>query len=175
MKLTFDKIIIGILVVLSTFLTYNLNKANAVNKAMLRTIEGQKEEIKDLNSVITKINEELYKYMSKQEEQKHVQEDIKQAEAHLGDNFYWVDVTCTAYSAGDGLTPSTTMANGEEVYVGAVAYNDVPLGTRIEIDGMIYTVCDRVGSDGVVDIYMNTIDECFEFGVQDKRIKVYYE
>ena len=67
------------------------------------------------------------------------------------------------------------MASGEEVYVGAVAYNDVPLGTKVEIDGVIYTVHDRVGHDGVIDIYMDSLDKCYEFGVQYKTVKVYYE
>jgi len=30
-------------------------------------------------------------------------------------------VTCTAYTAGDGMTPGTVMANGEKVHYGAVA------------------------------------------------------
>lgn len=64
------------------------------------------------------------------------------------------------------------MASGKEVYVGAVAYNNVPLGTKIEIDGNIYVVEDRCLHDNVIDIYMNTIDKCYEHGVQYKKVKV---
>lgn len=81
-------------------------------------------------------------------------------------------VTVTAYTAGDDFTPGVIMANGEHVHVGAVAYNDVPLGTKILIDGVQYTVKDRVGSDGVVDIYVNSKREAMQIGRQTKTITI---
>lgn len=86
-------------------------------------------------------------------------------------SYYEVSVVVTAYAIGDGHTPGSIMASGKEVYVGAVAYNDVPLGTRVVIDGVEYTVEDRVGSDGVIDIYMSTTEDCAIFG--RKLMKVY--
>ena len=65
------------------------------------------------------------------------------------------------------------MANGQRVFEGAVAYNNVPLGTKIEIDGQMYTVCDRVAYDNVIDIYMNSIDKANDWGVQYKTVKIY--
>lgn len=56
------------------------------------------------------------------------------------------------------------MANGERVHVGAVAYNDIPLGTEIYIGDRRYVVKDRCAYDGVVDIYMSTVQECIEYG-----------
>ena len=56
------------------------------------------------------------------------------------------------------------MANGEKVHEGAVAYNDVPLGTKVVIDGKTYTVKDRMADNGVVDIYMNSIKEALKHG-----------
>ena len=87
----------------------------------------------------------------------------------------YTEVRCkiTAYSVGDGLTPSDVMANGQHVFEGAVAYNNVPLGTKIEIDGQMYTVCDRVAYDDVIDIYMNSIDKANDWGVQYKTVKIY--
>ena len=99
----------------------------------------------------------------------------KEIEKHLGESFYFVDVKCTAYTVGDGFTPSDTMADGTLARVGCIAYNDVPLGTKVEIDGVVYTVCDRVGSNNVIDIYMDSLDACYDFGVQYKTVKVYNE
>ena len=64
------------------------------------------------------------------------------------------------------------MANGERVHVGAVAYNDVPLETKICIDRREYIVKDRYGYDGVVDIYMSTVSDCLQYGRRLKVIKI---
>lgn len=81
-------------------------------------------------------------------------------------------VTCTAYTAGDGMTPGTVMANGEKVHYGAVACNFLPLGTKIRIDGEVYTVKDRCGHSDRIDIYMNSLDECYQFGIRTKKVEV---
>ena len=179
------KILTAILLGVNVLLAYNLNVIYNINTEATQKIKEQDRIITDLNFTIQRANKELEeineKLQSKElavaevEEIKYAEAEHKEIEKHLGESFYYVNVKCTAYNEGNDLCPSTTMANGEEVYVGAVAYNDVPLGTKIEIDGAVYTVCDRVGSDGVVDIYMGTIDECFDFGVQYKTIKVYNE
>ena len=78
----------------------------------------------------------------------------------------------TAYTLGDDYTPSTIMANGEVPHVGAVAYNRVPLGTTLVIDGKSYVVKDRAWDDDVVDIYMGSYEECMEYGVQRKTVKI---
>ena len=188
MKLNLERVVIILLVCMCGYLIHINNELKQSNKLLYNMIEYQKEEIKELNSVIKKsandleeMNKELEQLLQKNlviaevEEIKYAEAEHREIEKHLGESFYFVDVKCTAYSAGDNHTPGTIMANGEEVRVGAVAYNDVPLGTKVEIDGVVYTVCDRVGSDGVVDIYMDTIDECFDFGVQYKTVKVYSE
>jgi 3D (Asp-Asp-Asp) domain-containing protein len=84
-------------------------------------------------------------------------------------------VTVTAYNENDNNTPGTIMASGKKVYEGAVAYNNVPLGTKIIIDNEEYVVEDRVKWDNVVDIYKSNIDECNEFGVQKKIIRIMEE
>ena len=98
---------------------------------------------------------------------------VAEASNKPSNNYRTITVKTTAYTLYENETPSSTMANGQEVYVGAVAYNDVPLGSKIEIDGNMYTVCDRVGSDGVVDIYMNSYNEAVQYGVQYKEVKIY--
>lgn len=83
-----------------------------------------------------------------------------------------VTVMTTAYTMGDNYTPSTIMANGEVPHVGAVAYNRVPLGTTLIIDGNTYVVKDRAWDDDVVDIYMDTYDDCVSYGVKEKTVKI---
>lgn len=56
------------------------------------------------------------------------------------------------------------MANGEYPHVGAIASNDHPIGTKIKINGKVYTVKDRVGCDGVIDIFMDTHHEAIQWG-----------
>lgn len=70
----------------------------------------------------------------------------------------------SAYTSGDGETPSDIMANGEVVHVGAVACNFLPFGTKVRINGNVYTVKDRCGVDNCIDIYMETYEECERWG-----------
>ncbi len=64
------------------------------------------------------------------------------------------------------------MASGEKPYEGAVACNLVPLGTKIYIEGYGYFVVkDRIGHGSQLDIFMDTYDECIQFG--RRTLKVY--
>ena len=60
------------------------------------------------------------------------------------------------------------MANGEYPYVGAVASDDLPLGTHVLINGREYVVADRFGGgySGTIDIFVDTYEEAIEFGRQ---------
>lgn len=179
------KILTAILLGINVLLAYNLNVSHNINTEATQKIKEATQKIKEQDRIITDINKELQeineKLQSKEltvaevEEIKYAEAEHKEIEKHLGESFYYVNVKCTAYNEGNDLCPSTTMANGEEVYVGAIAYNDVPLGTKVEIDGVVYTVCDRVGSNNVIDIYMDSLDACYDFGVQYKTVKVYSE
>lgn len=64
------------------------------------------------------------------------------------------------------------MANGQYPYIGAVACNSLALGTVIYIEGYgTYTVCDRGGMAGnVIDIYMNSYNECIQFGRRNAKV-----
>lgn len=77
----------------------------------------------------------------------------------------WVTVEATAYTHTGNPT-----ASGEWPYVGGVAFNYAPLGSRIMIDGIWYVVNDRSGASGIVDIFMDTYDECIAFGRQYKEV-----
>jgi 3D (Asp-Asp-Asp) domain-containing protein len=77
----------------------------------------------------------------------------------------WVTMEATAYTHTGNPT-----ASGEWPYVGGVAFNYAPLGSRIMIDGIWYVVNDRSGASGIVDIFMDTYEECMAFGRQYKEV-----
>lgn len=65
----------------------------------------------------------------------------------------------------------SVMANGEYPHVGAVASNDFPLGTVLNINGSNYVVKDRMAYNGVIDIFVDSYDEAISFG--RKYLNVY--
>ena len=80
-------------------------------------------------------------------------------------------VLCTAYSPSfeecgktDGITASGIRAVEGET----VAADDLPLGTKVEINGEIYTVHDRFGAGhkNRIDIFKESQADCFKFGRQ---------
>ena len=165
----FIKILIAISILFwinSGWMIYSNNQQNSFEK----TIDTHKELVynkeTEINNLRTDIDE-------KQKEIDALKEERAVAESNRGTRRYrTATVKTTSYTAGDGYTPGTTMANGQQVYEGAVAYNDAPLNSKIEIDGKIYTVCDRVGSDGVIDIYKDSYQEAINYGVQYKEVKI---
>ena len=80
-------------------------------------------------------------------------------------------VLCTAYSPSfeecgktDGITASGIRAVEGET----VAADDLPPGTKVEINGEIYTVHDRFGAGhkNRIDIFKESQADCFKFGRQ---------
>ena len=59
------------------------------------------------------------------------------------------------------------MANGEYPYYGSVASCDFPLCTTLYIENVgNFIVNDVCPTSGVIDVYMNTYEECINFGRQ---------
>lgn len=59
------------------------------------------------------------------------------------------------------------MANGEYPYCESVASCDFPLGTTLYIENVgNFIVNDVCPTSGVIDVYMNTYEECINFGRQ---------
>lgn len=100
-----------------------------------------------------------------------------------GTSYHYTDVltvTCTAYSCGDRVG---TTATGTVARVGAVAVDPryIPLGTKMYIvsnDGLyIYGYCTAEDTGGSIkgykiDLYFDTFDECWEFGVRTCTVYV---
>lgn len=90
------------------------------------------------------------------------------------------EVVCniSAYTAhsdetgrGDGLTASGRYAQAGRT----IAMDDVPFGTRVEINGHMYVVEDRFGGGYTnrIDIYMDTKREAFQWGRRYLKVKIY--
>lgn len=66
------------------------------------------------------------------------------------------------------------MANGQYPYVGAAASDDLPLGTKVLVNGKVYTIADRFGGGycNRLDLFMDTYEEAIEFGRQWLNVKI---
>lgn len=66
------------------------------------------------------------------------------------------------------------MANGEYPHEGAIAADDLPIGTKVRINGRIYTVKDRFGGgySGRIDIYMDSYQKAINFGRQYLTVEI---
>ena len=124
----------------------------------------------ELNDVSRELEEQIYKTNSLEKELK----ENKQQEASKKEQNRKQVISChvTAYTVGDAYTPSDTMANGEKAHVGAVASYDLPLGTKVRINGVVYTVKDRCGVPNTIDIYMNSKQECMRFGKRYMNVEI---
>ena len=129
----------------------------------------------ELNDVSRELEEQIYKTNSLEKElmEKELEEKKTQETSNKEQNRKQI-ISChvTAYTVGDAYTPSDTMANGEKAHVGAVASYDLPLGTKVRINGVVYTVKDRCGVPNTIDIYMNSKQECMRFGKKYMEVEI---
>ena len=70
--------------------------------------------------------------------------------------------SCTRCTGGSGITASGTIPTAGHT----VAMGGVPFGTRLLINGNVYTVEDRGTSYGHVDIYFDNHQDAVNFGLQ---------
>lgn len=131
----------------------------------------------ELNDVSRELEEQIYKTNSLEKELLNKENELEEKNAqgiskNIHQNKQIISCNVTAYTVGDDYTPSDTMANGEKVHVGAVASYDLPLGTKIRINGVVYTVKDRCGIPNTIDIYMNSKQECMRFGKRYMNVEI---
>lgn len=95
--------------------------------------------------------------------------------------YYEIEIITTAYSEYDSCHyEDCVMASGKPAYVGAIATNFLPLGTKVEIEGEIYIVEDRHSKrlEDRIDIFQGYGDKAYHdavhYGKQIKRVKIYY-
>ena len=143
------------------------------NKALEERLDSRMQAIESLDNSVKKqaeyVNELKIDLQSKNEEISELKGQVQKA-SQL--SYRTMQVKVSAYALNDGLTPNSVMANGEVPYVGCAAMNGLPLGTRVRYNGQIYVIKDRVATDGVLDIFMNSVAECNEFGVRYATIEI---
>lgn len=131
----------------------------------------------ELKETSRELEEQIYKTNSLEKELTEKEDELEEKKAQgiskkNQHNKQVISCHVTAYTVGDAYTPSDTMANGEKVHVGAVASYDLPLGTQVRIDGVVYTVKDRCGVPNTIDIYMNSKQECMRFGKKYMEVEI---
>ncbi|WP_018963532.1 G5 and 3D domain-containing protein [Coprothermobacter platensis] len=84
-------------------------------------------------------------------------------------------MVATAYSAEEaGVGTRTAIGTRARYGVVAVDPNVIPLGTKLYIEGYGYAIAEDIGGSikgNRIDVYFNTIDECYRWG--RRVVKVY--
>ena len=143
------------------------NYSNELNEELYDELKETSRELEEQIYKTNSLEKELMKKEDELEEKKA--QGISKKNQH---NKQVISCHVTAYTVGDSYTPSDTMANGEKVHVGAVASYDLPLGTKVRINGVVYTVKDRCGVPNTIDIYMNSKQECMRFGKRYMQVEI---
>lgn len=100
---------------------------------------------------------------------KDIIEDVKPTVRYIA-NVSWYTASDDECGKSDGIT-----ASGEQAVAGVtVAADDLPLGTRVRINGHEYIVHDRFGGGykGRIDIYCGSKEEAFANGRQMLEVEV---
>ena len=83
---------------------------------------------------------------------------------------FWQVLNCSAYCHSGNRT-----ASGVWPQVGHAAADHLPFGSKVTLpDGRVLTITDRFGGgyDNRLDIFMNSEQECWQFGRQWLKCKV---
>ena len=83
---------------------------------------------------------------------------------------FWQVLNCSAYCHSGNRT-----ASGVWPQVGHAAADHLPFGSKVTLpDGRVLTITDRFGGgyDNRLDIFMNSEQECWQFGRQFLRCKI---
>lgn len=197
MKLNLERVVIILLVCMCGYLIHINNGLKQSNQSLYNMIEYQKEEIKELNSVIKKstndleeMNKELEQLLQKNlviaevEEIKYAEAEHKEIEKHLGEEQNVVEelvvysggytMTCRVTHYSSEETGSNVTASGEIAQLNhTIACNTLPFGTQVRINGIVYTVEDTGDMDGNgIDIYVSSSAEAFERGTYVTEVEV---
>lgn len=123
-------------------------------------ISKYKEQIKEQQNIIKKEHE--------------IETEVEEVEEILG-NSYVQTVRITHYSSeetGSNITASGAIARTNHT----IASNTLSFGTKVKINGIIYTVEDTGDMEGSgIDIYVNDSEEAYNRGTHIVDVEVYKE
>lgn len=95
--------------------------------------------------------------------------DVDIAESH--------DMNATAYTC-NGYTGYTASGTIAKVGVVAVDPEFIPLGTKLYIEGYGYAIAEDTGAaiqENKIDLYFNSEEECYQFGVREVVVHILAE
>lgn len=125
-------------------------------------ISKYKEQIKEQQNII--------EILEKKEHE--IETEVEEVEETLG-NSYVQTVRITHYSSeetGSNITASGAIAQTNHT----IASNTLPFGTKVKINGIIYTVEDTGDMEGNgIDIYVNDSEEAYNKGTHIVDVEVY--
>lgn len=127
-------------------------------------------ELEDLNVKLkenTKVINDLE--LAKQNLEQRVRESEAQKVSRGGSR--QIPVRVTHYSAEETGSNITASGNVAQPY-STLAYNGLPFGTHVRIDGREYVVEDLCGIDGTADIFVNSTAEALSLGAYDTVMEV---
>ena len=137
-----------------------ISKEKGSAEQLVNQIESQEDALNTL--LKQQKDEEAAQILAqRQQEEKEAENSSQQRNTYLGRfrlTGYCPCVQCCGKS--DGITASGTKATAGRT----VAMGGVPLGTKLLINGVVYTVEDRGTSYSHVDIFFNTHGEALQFG-----------
>lgn len=171
-------ILAGLVVALGVAVTTTHNsKQEEEIKILKEQVDNQREMLYNKNMELEDLNvklKETSKVVNDLElAKKNLEEEIQKREAQQVSRGGGreIPVIVTHYSAEE--TGSSITASGEiaQPYL-SVAYNGVPLGSHIRMNGKEYVVSDRCGRDGVVDVFVNSTAEALSLGTYDAVIEI---
>ncbi len=165
---------LSLLVVISSIYSYKIISAELKSKN-----ETKKETTKEVIEKDTKKEKEKNKKQNESKEDdsstsKEKTEEVKQTDGTISLGTYKLTAYCACSKCcgkwASGYTASGTLATqGRTVAAG----NNLPFGTKLLINGNVYTVEDRGVGNGTIDIFFNSHQEALKFGVKYAEVFKY--
>lgn len=191
-------IISMLLILLFTYIGYLNQKSQITETRKLKVVFAQNPTMVDLQPAEKLVNEKIQAKLEIVEEYQNTKAELHERaktdyEAYLAElqrqrqiAYSQPTYTATTESSSSGshagtyeLTAYTwtgnPCANGEYPTDGiTIASNTLPLGTRVYIEGLGERVVQDTGGmgNGVIDVYMDSYDDCIQFGRQSADVYV---
>lgn len=136
-------------------------------------LEQTKEEL-EIQILINKENEKRLKELNEYKDISTYHDTSIERNTNIDEGYYRT-VRVSHYTVNDLYTPSDITATGDTLVEGMCAFNGVPFGTKIYVNGAEYSVMDRCGFDNCVDIYVDTYEEAINKGVYEANVLIVEE
>lgn len=193
-------IISMLLIPLFTYIGYLNQKSQITETRELKVVFAQNPTMVDLQSAEKLVNEKIQAKLEIVEEYQNTKAELHERakadyEAYLAElqrqrqrqiTYSQPTYTATTESSSSGSCAGTyeltaytwtgnPCANGEYPTDGVtIASNTIPIGTRVYIEGLGERVVQDTGGmgSGVIDVYMDSYDDCIQFGRQSAEVYV---